>query len=70
MVSQCSASAPLATRSVSSRCTRWVTSRQKSYADPVTVWAAVSGPQDQMSPEGAARSTRNSSAGGVSSCTP
>ena len=34
MPSQCSASSPVATRSVSSRCTRWVTSRQKSWARP------------------------------------
>jgi len=36
MVSHFSASAPSACRSVSSRCTRWVTSRQKSWAEPVT----------------------------------
>ena len=44
--------APVATRSVSARWTRWVTSRQKSYAEPVTVCAASSGPQVQVSPDG------------------
>ena len=63
MSSQRSASAPVATRSVSARWTRWVTRRQKSPALPVTVCAASSGPQLQTSPEGATRSMRNSSAG-------
>src|SRR5690606_7881325 len=57
--SHLSASAPTATRSVSSRCTRCVTRRQKSYADPVTVCAATSGPHDHTSPDGAVSSTRN-----------
>ena len=56
-------SARTVARSVSARCTRWVTSRQKSYADPVTRWAASSGPQVQVSPDGAVSSTRGSSAG-------
>ena len=49
---------------VSARFTRWVTSRQKSYAAPVTVCAASSGPQAHRSPDGAVRSIRNSSVGG------
>ena len=57
------ASSPTATRSVSSRWMRWVTSRQKSEADPVTLWAASSGPHVQVLPPGATSSTRNSSPG-------
>ena len=53
MPSHRSASSPTATRSVSSRCTRWVASRQKSYAEPVTDCAASSGPHAQVSPDGA-----------------
>src|SRR5699024_8542042 len=40
MSSQCPASAPTATSAVSARCVRWVASRQKSYADPLTRCAA------------------------------
>ena len=53
MDSQVLASRPTATREVSARLTRWVTSRQKSYAEPVTVCAASSGPQAHRSPDGA-----------------
>ena len=63
MSSHRSASGPTATRAVSARCTRWVTSRQKSYAGPVTVCAASSGPQVQASPGRSVSATRNSSVG-------
>src|SRR3546814_1238083 len=44
MPSHVSASVPTATRSVSARLMRWVTSRQKSWAEPVTRCAASTGP--------------------------
>ncbi len=64
-----SASAPTATRSRLARLARWVTSRQKSNAGPVTFCGASSGPQVQSEPSGAVNSTRKSSAGGVFSLT-
>ncbi|OLT38534.1 hypothetical protein BJF85_09535 [Saccharomonospora sp. CUA-673] len=46
-----------------------MTSRQKSRALPLTRSAASSGPNAHVVPSGAVSSTRNSSAGGVRSCT-
>ena len=55
MSSQRSASGPVATRSRSSRWRRWVTRRQKSYADPRTDCAASAGPHSHSSPDGRAQ---------------
>src|SRR6185437_9133801 len=66
MSSQASASGPIATNRRSARCRRWVTSRQKSSAGPVTCWAASAGPvgpQAHRSPDGPASSIRKASAG-------
>lgn len=70
MSSHRSASGPCARRARSARCARWVTSRQKSRAGPVTRWAASAGPYVHNSPDGATSSTRNSSPGTVSPRTP
>lgn len=66
MSSQRSASGPSAVRARSARWARWVASRQKSSAGPVTRWVASSGPYVHRSPPGPVSSTRNGSAGGVS----
>ena len=57
--SHSSASAPSARTARSSRCRRWVASRQKSSAGAVTRCAASSGPQVQVSPSGPVSSTWN-----------
>src|SRR5262249_30748991 len=49
---------PETTRPVSSRCRRWVTTRQKSSAVPVTRSRASEGPHRQVSPSGPTSSTR------------
>src|SRR5690606_9602140 len=63
MSSHVSAIAPAASRSVSARLTRCVTSRQKSRAGPVTRCSAFSGPKAHTSPAGEVSSTRTSSSG-------
>ena len=47
MSSQRSASGLVATRSRSSRCRRWVTRRQKSYAEPRTDWLSGAVARDE-----------------------
>ena len=59
----CVAVSPVMTRPVSLRCRRWVTTRQKSSAVPLTRSAAVAGPQAHSPPSGAASSTRTGASG-------
>lgn len=70
MSSQRSASGPSARRARSARWARWVTRRQKSRAVPVTRSVASSGPYVHNSSDGLRSSTRNSSNGVASPCTP
>ena len=65
IVNQRSASSPSAATSSAAGGRRWVTSRQKSSAEPATRCAASSGPHVQAEPSGALSSTRNGSAGGA-----
>ena len=65
IVSQRFASSPSAVTSRVAGARRWVTSRQKSSAEPVTRCGASSGPQFHVVPSGAISSTRNGSAGAV-----
>lgn len=62
------ATGPSAATAVSCRCRRWVTSRQKSSAGPVTRSAAPAGPQVHTAPDGATSSTLTGSAGASSWC--
>ena len=57
------ATSPRTSNPVSSTCLRWVTTRQKSSAEPRTRSRAFSGPQVQLLPEGAVHSTRTGFSG-------
>src|SRR5262249_50623940 len=61
--SHASATGRVATRARSARWLRWVTRRAKSYAGPVTVLAASSGPRVQVAPDGSVSRTKTSSVG-------
>jgi hypothetical protein len=58
-----SAASPVATSARSSRCRRWVTSRQKSRAGPVTRCSASAFPNRHVSPSGAVSASATSTSG-------
>ena len=59
------AAGPSMARARSSRCLRWVTSRQKSRAGPVIRSSASAGPQAHRAPSGAGRTHRTGPGGWV-----
>src|SRR5699024_11858941 len=65
-VSQCAAS-PVATRSVSSTSRRWVTTRAKSSAGPVTTSPVEASSHVHTPPAGAVSSMRKGACGGTRS---